>query len=329
MKKSKRILFVSLGIMSTLAASLPLIATSCKGSKNPDKPTPQPKPDPKPHVETEQEKLDKWVKENMTDVFSIINGKDSEFQQAIAENKDFYYSYKNKQILAVDHGKRPNWKTDNNYLLELKNVNFPSNDYQLVNANKPTYESNGQTKLSSHLEWEIINKEIVFKYKVAIYKKDGNHIISNEVISSNLGKFTGALSEEDKKLLEAQSKTSFDYPNKENTLLADAKEDQIIKNIPEGYELTKFTAVKNSDLATGIYEYTIIFKLKSIANPDVVSKKNVEYVIRGFKKTQEIIEQEKKAIEKISEEFKKTTIKLLNEKAYQDVIKNKQIDNYD
>jgi hypothetical protein len=87
--------------------------------------------------------------------------------------------------------------------------------------------------------------------------------------------------------------------------------------------------VKNSDLATGIYEYTIIFKLKSIANPDVVSKKNVEYVIRGFKKTQEIIEQEKKAIEKISEEFKKTTIKLLNEKAYQDVIKNKQIDNYD
>lgn len=329
MKKSKRILFVSLGIMSTLAASLPLIATSCKGSKNPDKPTPQPKPDPKPHVETEQEKLDKWVKENMTDVFSIINGKDSEFQQAIAENKDFYYSYKNKQILAVDHGKRPNWKTDNNYLLELKNVNFPSNDYQLVNANKPTYESNGQTRLSSHLEWEIINEEIVFKYKVAIYKKDGNHIISNEVISSNLGKFTGALSEEDKKLLEAQSKTSFDYPNKENTLLADAKEDQIIKNIPEGYELTKFTAVKNSDLATGIYEYTIIFKLKSIANPDVVSKKNVEYVIRGFKKTQEIIEQEKKAIEKISEEFKKTTIKLLNEKAYQDVIKNKQIDNYD
>ena len=63
--------------------------------------------------------------------------------------------------------------------------------------------------------------------------------------------------------------------------------------------------MKNSDLATGIYEYTIIFKLKSIANPDVVSKKNVEYVIRGFKKTQEIIEQEKKAIEKISEEFKK------------------------
>ena len=191
MKKSKRILFASLGIMSTLAASLPLIATSCKDSKNPDTPTPQPKPDPKPHVETEQEKLDKWAKENMTDVFSIINGKESEFQQAIAENKDFYYSYKNKQILAVDHGKRPNWKTDNNYLLELKNVNFPSNDYQLVNANKPTYESNGQTKLSSHLEWEIINKEIVFKYKVAIYKKDGNHIISNEVISSNLGKFTG------------------------------------------------------------------------------------------------------------------------------------------
>ncbi len=44
------------------------------------------------HVETEQEKLDKWAKENMTDVFSIINGKESEFQQAIAENKDFYYS---------------------------------------------------------------------------------------------------------------------------------------------------------------------------------------------------------------------------------------------
>ena len=69
MKKSKKILFASLGIMSTLAASLPLIATSCKDSKNPDTPTPQPKPDPNPHVETEQEKLDKWAKENMSDVF--------------------------------------------------------------------------------------------------------------------------------------------------------------------------------------------------------------------------------------------------------------------
>jgi len=76
----------------------------------------------------------------------------------------------------------------------------------------------------------------------------------------------------------AKEETTFDYPNKENTYLEDADINKITKNIPDGYELAQYKAVKNKDKE--YYDITIIFKLK-IKGTNITMLKNASYVIKG------------------------------------------------
>ncbi|WP_029513720.1 hypothetical protein [Mycoplasmopsis primatum] len=96
-------------------------------------------------------------------------------------------------------------------------------------------------------------------------------------------------------------------------------------NGSEGYELATYKAVKNED--KDYYDVTIIFKLK-IKGTDIVMNKNASYVIKGWKKTDEILNFEKAAKEKIGEEISKIKVFILDEKAYQHVIKHRTINNF-
>lgn len=126
---------------------------------------------------------------------SIISDKLDQFYKAIADKKDFYYDYKNNKMIAVEAGKRPNWKETNEYLIDVK-IKDLAKDLQIANAKKPTYESNGKTQVSGKIDYEInADGEIIFSYKIGFYNR-GNPKISETVFTTNLGK---PLSEEEQK----------------------------------------------------------------------------------------------------------------------------------
>ncbi|WP_412031606.1 hypothetical protein [Metamycoplasma buccale] len=325
MKRTKK-LWLATSSLSILTIAMPILAISCK--KPEDKPTPNPKPNPgKPETKSE---IDKWT-EGLTNAISIIEGKRDAFYKAIKEGNDFYFDYKTRKIVAVEKNKRPNWKDQNslNYVLELKGVEF-KNYYQIVNPDNPTYEKdkNGTkiTELSSLLKVEKdAEGNIIFSYRGAIHNTKKGHTVSKNIATSNLGKM---ISEENIKklddLIKKQSEVQFNYPNISDTYLKDVDVEKVIKNVPEGYELSKFKAIKNEE----INELTIIYKLK-LKNSDIESPKNVEYCLKGWKKTNEMLEKEKEAIKNLETELNKCVAKFLDEKAYQNVLKTNSINNYD
>lgn len=317
--KTKRILsFISLS--SFLPIAISTMAVKCKQPK-PTNPTPT------PEAKNEDKLINKWLLDETNNNLSIVNGKEKEFYEAINKGSDFWYDYKTGKIIATEKGKNPDWKNNKNYLLEFKGINLKRN-YQVVNEKNPTWD-NGQ-KLSSKIDYEINeNNEIIFKYKGAIFDNSSTkkHIISTETAMTNLGKKIS--SDTIDKIVEMTKKTSevmFDYPDKENTYLKDADVKNITRKIPDGYELETYKAIKN--LEKDYYDITIIYKLK-IKDTNITMLKNASYTIKGFKKTQEIIDFENEAKEKLNTEISKVKVSILDEKAYQHIIKEKSITNFD
>ena len=326
MKKSK-ILPLVFSSLSLPIAMLPMSFISC--NKNTPKPNPEPQ---KPNNPTNQKdkKLDEinnWLKNELNENLSIINGKEKEFHEAVKNENSFWYDRNSGKVITTKKGENPDWKNNKNYLLEFKGINIPKN-YSAVNAKEPTWD-NGQ-KLSSKLDYEIDkDNNIIFSYKAAIY--DGTnkkHTISTEIGKTNLGKIIdeNTLAKIEEMNQKANKETSFDYLDKANTYLKDADKEKIIKNIPDGYELATYKAIKNEEKE--YYDITIIFKLK-IKNSEITMLKNASYTIKGWKKTQEILDFENEAKNKINEQINKTKISILNEKAYQHIINHHTVNNFD
>ncbi|QSF13859.1 variable surface lipoprotein [Mycoplasma sp. Mirounga ES2805-ORL] len=338
MKKIKK--FLMLGNIFSIGI-FPAVAISCgnetkKEEKKDENKKEDPKPQPKPGEnesgtnitkKTVEQKLDDFAEE-LKSSMSIVKGKESQFYLAINENKDFYYDFTQHKLLAVENGKHPDWKSTNKeYLIEFEGVNFPKY-WQPTSAIKPTYtSSDGSVKLSGKIDWKINeDNNIIFTFKAGIYKVNDNKL-SNKVVDVNLGK--AKTSEYTKKLEELaknEKLVSFDYPNKKDTLLSDANIDLIVKTIPDGYELVEYKAVKNEEV--DYYDITIIFKLK-LKGEDVMSIKNQQYTIKGFKKTQAILDNEAKAVKEIEKQFSTLKLKIIDEKAYQNLITKKTVLNFD
>lgn len=319
---------------TTLPTIFAFMTISCKKTDPNEKPNAPQKPDenkpsenPSVEVDKKLKNINDWVINELNGNLSVIIGKEKEFQEAIKNENSFWYDRYTGKVIVTEKGSKPNWSSNKNFILEFKGINIPKN-YQVVNVNEPTWD-NGQ-KLSSKLDYEIDkDNNIIFKYKGAIYQgKDKKHTISTTIGSSNLGKIIDADTLAKMELMneKANKETSFDYPNKAETYLKDANLDKIIKNIPEDYELATYKPVKNED--KDYYDVTIIFKLK-IKGTDIVMSRNASYVIKGWKKTDEILNFEKVAKERIGEEISKIKVFILDEKAYQHVIKHKTINNFD
>ncbi|ASI53650.1 hypothetical protein MHSN_00215 [Metamycoplasma hyosynoviae] len=246
----------------------------------------------------------------------IISENAVDFYEAIRQGNDFYFDRKAYKLVAVEKGKRPNWTEIQKYLVNV-NIKDLANDLQLANDAEPLY---GGNKISGKIDYQIKDNEIIFKYKVAFFNK-GNPKVSEKVYETNLGEI---LSQEQLQKLaeleEAETKTSFEYKGQkqlEETYLSEVNAEDIKANVPEGFEIAKQKIVKNSDV--GFYELTILFKLK-IKGTDIVSKKNKQFIITGWKKTPEKIAEEEKAKKEIEEQTKTIKVYVSNEKAYQDII---------
>ncbi|MDD1371511.1 hypothetical protein [Metamycoplasma hyosynoviae] len=246
----------------------------------------------------------------------IISENASDFYEAIRQGNDFYFDRKAYKLVAVEKGKRPNWTEVQKYLVNV-NIKDIASDLQLANDAEPLY---GGNKISGKIDYQIKDNEIIFKYKVAFFNK-GNPKVSEKIYETNLGEI---LSQEQleklAKLEEAESKTTFEYKGPkqlEETYLSEVKDEEISSKVPEGFEIAKQKIVKNSDV--GFYELTILFKLK-IKGTDIVSKKNKQFIITGWKKTPEKIAEEEKAKKEIEEQTKTIKVYISNEKAYQDII---------
>ncbi|MDC8919461.1 coiled-coil domain-containing protein [Metamycoplasma hyosynoviae] len=246
----------------------------------------------------------------------IISENATDFYEAIRQGNDFYFDRKAYKLVAVEKGKRPNWTEIQKYLVNV-NIKDLANDLQLANDAEPLY---GGNKISGKIDYQIKDNEIIFKYKVAFFNK-GNPKVSEKIYETNLGEI---LSQEQLQKLaeleEAETKTSFEYKGQkqlEETYLSEVNGEDIKANVPEGFEIAKQKIVKNSDV--GFYELTILFKLK-IKGTDIVSKKNKQFIITGWKKTPEKIAEEEKAKKEIEEQTKTIKVYVSNEKAYQDII---------
>ncbi|MDC8962390.1 hypothetical protein [Metamycoplasma hyosynoviae] len=246
----------------------------------------------------------------------IISENASDFYEAIRQGNDFYFDRKAYKLVAVEKGKRPNWTEVQKYLVNV-NIKDIASDLQLANHSEPLYAGN---KISGKIDYEIKDKEIIFKYRVAFFN-GGNPKVSEKLYETNLGEI---LSQEQleklAKLEEAESKTTFEYKGPkqlEETYLSEVKDEEISSKVPEGFEIAKQKIVRNSDV--GFYELTILFKLK-IKGTDIVSKKNKQFIITGWKKTPEKIAEEEKAKKEIEEQTKTIKVYISNEKAYQDII---------
>ncbi|MDD7847823.1 hypothetical protein [Metamycoplasma hyosynoviae] len=246
----------------------------------------------------------------------IISENASDFYEAIRQGNDFYFDRKAYKLVAVEKGKRPNWTEVQKYLVNV-NIKDIASYLQLANDAEPLY---GDNKISGKIDYQIKDNEIIFKYKVAFFNK-GNPKVSEKIYETNLGEI---LSQEQLQKLaeleEAETKTSFEYKGQkqlEETYLSEVNGEDIKANVPEGFEIAKQKIVKNSDV--GFYELTILFKLK-IKGTDIVSKKNKQFIIIGWKKTPEKIAEEEKAKKEIEEQTKTIKVYVSNEKAYQDII---------
>lgn len=324
--KMKKKLFTLLGVTTSIVLlATPSLTISCKKNEKPEIKEPEkPKPEESTPSETPVDKINKYLDDELDNNLSIIDGKENDFYHAINNNYVFYSNFRDLKIMAVKPGEEINYK-NGNYVLEFKGLN-KIDHYQLAN-DKESLQSNG--KISSKVNYFINEKnEIVFAYKAAIHDKNGkNHIISTKIGKTNLGKkLDNSILEQLETMNEKAKEVTFTYPNIADVLLQDANFDLIQKNIPAGYELVKFKPVKNTEKE--YYGITVIFKLK-IANSDITMLKNASFTIKGFKKTQEIIDWEDEAKNKLNNAINDTKVFIQDEKAYQHIIAHQLINNFD
>ncbi|QKX40517.1 variable surface lipoprotein [Metamycoplasma hominis] len=348
MKKHTKIL-LALGSVATSVFAIPLVAAGCVKTKKPevkpeDKPgtTPEVKPEDKPEdkpgttpevkpedpsheEETNKNDADKYGEESISKI--TWNAENLEFIKKVLNNLDKYkilFERNNKNIMAFEG----EYKFKNQEFAIAKWNSKSGTSVQLVNPEKPLRSGD---KLNSKL---LLTKDekgnFILKYKVAIFKQNGKHIISNKVYESNLGNLDSGLdqvSEEDFK--EVSKNLVFDYPNKQETYIKDADTSKVfLKTIKENFSIVKdsLKITKNTG-EDGTYDLTILYYL-SYKNKQISSQKYI-YEIKGFKLTPELQEKIDKARKELKDQIEKTNVLVANAKSYQDILKNKQINNFD
>ncbi|QKX39961.1 variable surface lipoprotein [Metamycoplasma hominis] len=328
MKKHTKIL-LALGSVATSVFAIPLVAAGCVKTKKPeDKPgtTPEVKPeDPSHEEETNKNDADKYGEESISKI--TWNAENLEFIKKVLNNLDKYkilFERNNKNIMAFEG----EYKFKNQEFAIAKWNSKSGTSVQLVNPEKPLRSGD---KLNSKL---LLTKDekgnFILKYKVAIFKQNGKHIISNKVYESNLGNLDSGLdqvSEEDFK--EVSKNLVFDYPNKQETYIKDADTSKVfLKTIKENFSIVKdsLKITKNTG-EDGTYDLTILYYL-SYKNKQISSQKYI-YEIKGFKLTPELQEKIDKARKELKDQIEKTNVLVANAKSYQDILKNKQINNFD
>ncbi|WP_438340545.1 variable surface lipoprotein [Mycoplasma sp. 125] len=150
-----------------------------------------------------------------------------------------------------------------------------------------------------------------------------NHmeIAKNEMESkiANLSK------KSDQELLKlAESYTRFSYPSIENTTLAQADLNKIIKILPKTFEFSQYKAVKNEETN----DITFIYRLQK-KNTNIRHEKNKFFILTGWKKGMNQINKELEEKTKLDENLTKLKIRFNNEKAYQNVLTNVSINNFE
>ncbi len=339
MKKHTKIL-LALGSVATSVFAIPLVAAGCVKTKKPEvkpeepkKPegenpgtTPEVKPeDPSHEEETNKNDADKYGEESISKI--TWNVENLEFIKKVLNNLDKYkilFERNNKNIMAFEG----EYKFKNQEFAIAKWNSKSGTSVQLVNPEKPLRSGD---KLNSKL---LLTKDekgnFILKYKVAIFKQNGKHIISNKVYESNLGNLDSGLdqvSEEDFK--EVSKNLVFDYPNKQETYIKDADTSKVfLKTIKENFSIVKesLKITKNTG-EDGTYDLTILYYL-SYKNKQISSQKYI-YEIKGFKLTPELQEKIDKARKELKDQIEKTNVLVANAKSYQDILKNKQINNFD
>lgn len=347
MKKHTKIL-LALGSVATSVFAIPLVAAGCVKTKKPEvkpeepkkpegenpgttpevKPgtTPEVKPeDPSHEEETNKNDADKYGEESISKI--TWNAENLEFIKKVLNNLDKYkilFERNNKNIMAFEG----EYKFKNQEFAIAKWNSKSGTSVQLVNPEKPLRSGD---KLNSKL---LLTKDekgnFILKYKVAIFKQNGKHIISNKVYESNLGNLDSGLdqvSEEDFK--EVSKNLVFDYPNKQETYIKDADTSKVfLKTIKENFSIVKdsLKITKNTG-EDGTYDLTILYYL-SYKNKQISSQKYI-YEIKGFKLTPELQEKIDKARKELKDQIEKTNVLVANAKSYQDILKNKQINNFD
>ncbi|MCZ2781726.1 variable surface lipoprotein [Metamycoplasma hominis] len=338
MKKHTKIL-LALGSVATSVFAIPLVAAGCVKTKKPevkpeepkkpeDKPgtTPEVKPeDPSHEEETNKNDADKYGEESISKI--TWNAENLEFIKKVLNNLDKYkilFERNNKNIMAFEGA----YDFKNQEFAIAKWNSKSGTSVQLVNPEKPLRSGD---KLNSKL---LLTKDekgnFILKYKVAIFKQNGKHIISNKVYESNLGNLDSGLdqvSEEDFK--EVSKNLVFDYPNKQETYIKDADTSKVfLKTIKENFSIVKesLKITKNTG-EDGTYDLTILYYL-SYKNKQISSQKYI-YEIKGFKLTPELQEKIDKARKELKDQIEKTNVLVANAKSYQDILKNKQINNFD
>ncbi|QKX39428.1 variable surface lipoprotein [Metamycoplasma hominis] len=339
MKKHTKIL-LALGSVATSVFAIPLVAAGCVKTKKPEvkpeepkKPegenpgtTPEVKPeDPSHEEETNKNDADKYGEESISKI--TWNAENLEFIKKVLNNLDKYkilFERNNKNIMAFEG----EYKFKNQEFAIAKWNSKSGTSVQLVNPEKPLRSGD---KLNSKL---LLTKDekgnFILKYKVAIFKQNGKHIISNKVYESNLGNLDSGLdqvSEEDFK--EVSKNLVFDYPNKQETYIKDADTSKVfLKTIKENFSIVKdsLKITKNTG-EDGTYDLSILYYL-SYKNKQISSQKYI-YEIKGFKLTPELQEKIDKARKELKDQIEKTNVLVANAKSYQDILKNKQINNFD
>ncbi|WP_203290443.1 variable surface lipoprotein [Metamycoplasma hominis] len=339
MKKHTKIL-LALGSVATSVFAIPLVAAGCVKTKKPEvkpeepkkpegeKPgtTPEVKPeDPSHEEETNKNDADKYGEESISKI--TWNAENLEFIKKVLNNLDKYkilFERNNKNIMAFEG----EYKFKNQEFAIAKWNSKSGTSVQLVNSEKPLRSGD---KLNSKL---LLTKDekgnFILKYKVAIFKQNGKHIISNKVYESNLGNLDSGLdqvSEEDFK--EVSKNLVFDYPNKQETYIKDADTSKVfLKTIKENFSIVKdsLKITKNTG-EDGTYDLSILYYL-SYKNKQISSQKYI-YEIKGFKLTPELQEKINKARKELKDQIEKTNVLVANAKSYQDILKNKQINNFD
>ncbi|MEX1817218.1 variable surface lipoprotein [Metamycoplasma hominis] len=339
MKKHTKIL-LALGSVATSVFAIPLVAAGCVKTKKPEvkpeepkkpegeKPgtTPEVKPeDPSHEEETNKNDADKYGEESISKI--TWNAENLEFIKKVLNNLDKYkilFERNNKNIMAFEGA----YDFKNQEFAIAKWNSKSGASVQLVNPEKPLRSGD---KLNSKL---LLTKDekgnFILKYKVAIFKQNGKHIISNKVYESNLGNLDSGLdqvSEEDFK--EVSKNLVFDYPNKQETYIKDADTSKVfIKTIKENFSIVKdsLKITKNTG-EDGTYDLSVLYYL-SYKNKQISSQKYI-YEIKGFKLTPELQEKIDKARKELKDQIEKTDVLVANAKSYQDILKNKQINNFD
>ena len=339
MKRHTKIL-LALGSVATSVFAIPLVAAGCVKTKKPEvkpeepkkpegeKPgtTPEVKPeDPSHEEETNKNDADKYGEESISKI--TWNAENLEFIKKVLNNLDKYkilFERNNKNIMAFEGA----YDFKNQEFAIAKWNSKSGTSVQLVNSEKPLRSGD---KLNSKL---LLTKDekgnFILKYKVAIFKQNGKHIISNKVYESNLGNLDSGLdqvSEEDFK--EVSKNLVFDYPNKQETYIKDADTSKVfLKTIKENFSIVKdsLKITKNTG-EDGTYDLSILYYL-SYKNKQISSQKYI-YEIKGFKLTPELQEKINKARKELKDQIEKTNVLVANAKSYQDILKNKQINNFD